>query len=148
MQTLPIRSTSSISTCTTLNLRRASRAASQFLERYLEPVGLHASQFGILRHVSNAGSIAMTQLADSMSLDRTTLTRNLQILTRDGLVSVDCGSDKRVREIVLTDKGRSVLAQAIPLWEAAEVELEKRLGPGKREALLSYIEALVGLEEE
>ena len=46
-----------VSTCTSLNLRKAARAASQFLESYLAPLGLHTGQFGILSHISKAGSV-------------------------------------------------------------------------------------------
>ena len=90
----------------------------------------------------------MSQLAETMSLDRTTLTRNLQIMARDGLVAVTSGSDKRVRDIRLTEKGCNVYKQAIPLWEKAEADLAQKLGPGKREALLSYIDALIALAEK
>ena len=122
--------------------------ASQFLEVYLEPVGLHASQYGMLRQVSKAGSLSMTQLADLMYLDRTTLTRNLQVLEREGLVAIVSGTDKRVREIALTDKGREIFEQAVPLWEQAETALAERLGAGKREAMLDYVAALITLDQK
>jgi len=123
-------------------LRRAARAASQFLEHYLEPVGLHASQFGILNKVSKAGSMAMTRLSDEMSLDRTTVTRNLQIMERENLVSIVPGSDRRIREVVLTEHGKKVLKEALPLWQEAEETLSARLGKEHRDALLTILSAV------
>ena len=114
METEQTQATAIVSTCTSLNLRKAARAASQFLESYLAPLGLHTGQFGILSHVAKAGTITMTRLAESLALDRTTLTRNLQLLQRDGLVEIVSGQDKRVREITLTPLGTDKLAQAIP----------------------------------
>jgi len=90
----------------------------------------------------------MTQLADLMYLDRTTLTRNLQVLEREGLVAIVSGTDKRVREIALTDKGREIFEQAVPLWEQAETALAERLGAGKREAMLDYVAALITLDQK
>lgn len=137
-----------ISTCTSLNLRKAARAASQFLEDYLQPLGLHAGQFGILSHLSKAGAISMTRLAEALTLDRTTLTRNLQILQRDGLVKITSGKDQRVRVIALTEKGHAVFAQAIPLWEQAEAALVARLGSDLHRSLLSSAAALIAMNEK
>lgn len=134
--------------CTSLALRKAARAASQFLEIHLQPLGLHSSQFGILSNVSKAGSITMTKLSDEMSLDRTTLTRNLQILERDGLVEVVAGSDRRVRRVALTGKGCSVLTQAIPLWEESEKALSRLLGEDQRRAMLAIAGAITAVEDK
>ncbi len=145
----PTHSSHVASTCTSLNLRKAARAASHFLEGYLLPVGLHASQFGILNQLSKNGTIPMTCLADILSIDRTTLTRNLQIMQRDGLVDVAlCGKDKRVRQVCMTDKGKDVFAKALPLWEQAEAALTERLGADNRQSLLSLTSAIVAIAEK
>ncbi len=143
---LPARAAGISSRCTSLKLRKAARAASQFLETYLQPLGLHASQFGILSHLSRAGSLSMTELSDEMSLDRTTVTRNLQVLQRDGLVRVVAGEDRRVREVGLTEHGCDVLARAIPLWEQAEAALSSHLSQDERNALQSIASTLGSLK--
>ena len=135
-------------TCTSLNLRKAARAASQFLEGYLAPLGLHTGQFGILSHISKAGSTTMTRLAESLAVDRTTLTRNLQLMQRDGLVEVAPGQDKRIREITLTRFGQEKLAQAVPLWREAEAALCERLGADRQQMLLSHAAALIALTQK
>ncbi len=135
-------------TCTSLNLRKAARAASQFLESYLAPLGLHTGQFGILSHISKAGSTTMTHLAESLAVDRTTLTRNLQLMQRDGLVEVAPGQDKRIREITLTRFGQEKLAQAVPLWREAEAALCERLGADRQQMLLSHAAALIALTQK
>ena len=133
------------SRCTSLNLRRAARAASHFLEQYLQPVDLHSSQFGILNQVSRAGKISLTRLSEEMSLDRTTMTRNLQILQKRGLVEIALGLDRRVREIALTDKGKTLLIEALPLWQEAESALEEKLGKELRDTLLTLTIAIASL---
>ena len=137
-----------ISSCTSLNLRKAARASSQFLAGYLAPLGLRAGQFGILSHISKAGATTMTRLAEALAADRTTLTRNLQSLQRDGLVQIVPGADRRVREIMLTDQGRLMLARAIPLWEVAEAALQERLGMESWQALLTHAAAVTALAEK
>ncbi|MGI4789898.1 MAG: MarR family winged helix-turn-helix transcriptional regulator [Janthinobacterium lividum] len=147
METEQTQAAAIVSTCTSLNLRKAARAASQFLESYLAPLGLHTGQFGILSHISKAGSVTMTHLAESLALDRTTLTRNLQLLQRDGLVEVVSGRDKRIREISLTCRGKEMLAQAVPLWREAEAALCERLGSQRQQTLLSHAAALINLTQ-
>lgn len=137
-----------ISSCTSLNLRKAARASSQFLAGYLLPLGLRAGQFGILSHISKAGATTMTRLAEALAADRTTLTRNLQSLQRDGLVEIAPGADRRVRQIMLTEQGRRTLANAIPLWEEAEAALQERLGLERWQALLSHAAAVTALAEK
>ena len=137
-----------VSTCTCLNLKKAARAASQILESHLAPLGLHSGQFGILSHLVKTGPVSVTRLADALTLDRTTLTRNLQVLERDGLIVMTSGQDRRVREAALTAKGRRVFEEAIPLWQRAEASLAERLGPERRQALLSHAAALTALAEK
>jgi DNA-binding MarR family transcriptional regulator len=136
------------SNCTSLHLRRAARAVSHFLEEFLQPLGLHSSQFGILNSISRAGSITMTSLSDEMSLDRTTVTRSVQILERDGLVTVLPGQDRRVREVALTDLGRETLQKAIPLWQQAETALAERLGESQRQTLIELAAAVSSMHLE
>ena len=136
-----------ITSCTSLNLRKAARASSQFLAAYLAPLGLRAGQFGILSHVAEAGAVTMTRLAEALSADRTTLTRNVQLLQRDGLVEIVAGADRRVRQITLTEHGHRTLGQAIPLWQEAEAALQNRIGRERWQALLSHAAAVTALTE-
>ena len=61
-------------------------------------------------------------------MDRTTLTRNLTPLKRDGLIRVQPGADRREREVTLTAAGWDILAKAMPLWEQAQGRITKGLG--------------------
>jgi DNA-binding MarR family transcriptional regulator len=68
----------------------------------------------------------MGPVAELLAMDRTTLTAALKPLERRGLVKVSQDpSDRRSRILILTDKGRDLLAQAVPVWEAAHDEIEQ-----------------------
>jgi DNA-binding MarR family transcriptional regulator len=63
----------------------------------------------------------MGELAGSLVIDRSALAHNLKPLDRDGLVEVMIDEDdKRTRLAMLTEAGRTKLAQAMPLWERAQ----------------------------
>lgn len=136
------------STSTCLNLKMAARAASHILDEFLQPLGLRASQFSVLNQISLRGSSTMTGLADALVTDRTTLTRNLKPLERDGLVEIVAGKDRRVREITLTGKGRALLEQALPLREQAEECLVNGLGEERWRSLLSNLAALTRITRQ
>jgi len=127
--------------CTAARLRRASRTLSKFYDEILEPSGLRGTQFSLLVALSLMGQAPLLRVADELGLDRTTMTRNLAPLERDGLVASVPGSDRRVRLIELTDAGRRRLAKALPLWENAQQRVVDTLGERRWRELLAALQA-------
>lgn len=129
------------SECTAARLRRASRALSRFYDEILEPSGLRGTQFSLLVALSLMGQAPLLKVADELGLDRTTMTRNLAPLERDGLVASVPGSDRRIRLIQLTEAGRRQLAKALPLWEKAQRHVIDNLGERRWRELLAALQA-------
>jgi DNA-binding MarR family transcriptional regulator len=127
--------------CTAARLRRASRALSKFYDEVLEPSGLRGTQFSLLVALSLTGPAPLLRVADELGLDRTTMTRNLAPLERDGLVASVPGNDRRVRLIQLTDAGRRALAKALPLWEKAQRRVVDTLGERRWRELVAALQA-------
>lgn len=114
--------------CTGAALRRASRRLSQFYDEALRPTGLKLTQYSVLSTLAQVGNPSITDLADRLMMDRTTLTRNLQPLRKAGWVRLGRGDDARSRVVELTGDGRQVLARAAPIWREAELAVRARLG--------------------
>lgn len=114
--------------CVCINLRRMSRAVSQIYDDALAPSGLKITQFCLLRSIERLGPASVGQLADDQELDRTTLTRNLALLERDGLIEQSPGADKRTSLARLTRTGSAAIARALPHWEGVQKELRRTLG--------------------
>ena len=132
--------------CACLGLRKASRAVTRFYDRALEPTGLRITQFSILAALRVTGPISINELADVLVMDRTTLSRNVDLLEEQGLTSRRPSSvDARVREVELTERGGRELDGAYPRWVEAQRTVEEALGEealGKlREALDRAVEA-------
>ena len=81
----------------------------------------------------------MTELAKHMSLDRTTLVRNVKPLEAQGLIASARGSDLRTHELRLTERGREVLQEATVKWHEAQENLEAYLGRPQLETLLGLL---------
>lgn len=129
--------------CACYNLRRASRAVSRFYDQALAPSGLRSTQFSILQAAKARGPLTLTALAESIVTERTTLTRNIGLLERDGFIRVDSGQDRRERLISITEQGLAVLETAMPLWDTAQTTMERGLGQERLARLLEDLGAMV-----
>jgi DNA-binding MarR family transcriptional regulator len=132
-------------TCACANLRGAARAVTRLYDDILRPSGLQATQFTLLVTIALAGTAPITQLAKVLVMDRTTLTRNLKPLEKQGLVQVAPGEDQRMRLVTLTEPGQQALTKALPLWEKAQVQAVKVLGAERFRALLTDLSAIASL---
>lgn len=134
--------------CTCFNLRKATRAVTQIYDAALAPASLRATQFSVLVAAQKSAGITMGRLAEELVMDRTTLSRNLAPLERDGLLRVVAGDDRRSREVQITQIGRTRLKQTLPLWKAAQARMVARLGKDGVEALLGNLEAAIEATRE
>ena len=128
--------------CTCFNMRRAARAVTRIYDEALAESGLKATQFTMLGAVAILGPAPLTHLAEHMALDRTTLTRNLRILTDRGLVRMTAGDDRRKRVVAVTGAGRAVLAAATPAWRRAQDQVAAGLGEGRLRRLVDDLNEL------
>lgn len=127
--------------CTVYRLRMAARRATRLYDRHLAPSGLGIAQFGLLQTLSMRGVSTVTDLAAVLDMDRTTLTRNLTPLVRQGLVGLGAGRDRRSRAVVITEAGKLKLKQALPLWREAQGAVRAAMGANSVERLHALLDA-------
>jgi DNA-binding MarR family transcriptional regulator len=113
--------------CACQKVRMAARAVTRAYDRALRPCGLRSTQFTILVAASVAGGIPLHQLAKILGLERTTLTRNLVAIEREGLIEV-VSVDGRTRNVLLLPVGAARLQEALLLWDRAQQTLRNKLG--------------------
>ena len=133
------------SPCSCTNMRRASRALTQFYDKLLEPSGLKVTQYSLLNHLKRLGPLTMNELSNAIRLERTTLVRNLKILKKMGMVEMNEEENSRARLVYLTDNGQDFLATAVPYWGQAQQAVEEMLTPEEFSVLkkaLQKIEAI------
>jgi DNA-binding MarR family transcriptional regulator len=82
--------------------------------------GVRISQFSLVATLVQTGPMAATRLAGFLGLERTTLTRNLRPLIRDGLVILEDDADRRVHKIAITPNGAEAASKAFPFWSKAQ----------------------------
>ena len=104
-------------TCLCLHAQRAARTLSRRFDEALRLVGITSGQFSLLNALNRPKPPPIGPVAQLLAMDRTTLTAALKPLERDGLVTIARDpDDRRSRLLGLTDKGREILAAAVPIW--------------------------------
>ena len=117
-----------VENCVCHRTRMAARAVTRLYDDTLRSVGLRATQLAVLVAVGGGDVVSITALAKFMGMDRSTLTRNLTPLERDGLIRVGNEGWRRSRTVEITKKRRSRLREALPLWKEAQETLRRKLG--------------------
>jgi DNA-binding MarR family transcriptional regulator len=82
----------------------------------------------------------MGELAVSMGMDRSTLTRNLRPLVDAGWAATEREQDRRTVTVTITEPGSRLLADARVRWRHAQDELEARLGVERARRLHRLVE--------
>jgi DNA-binding MarR family transcriptional regulator len=122
--------------CHCLAVRQAGRWITQLYDQHLAGCGLRASQYAVLSRLERLGPTGIAELAEALVMDRTTTTRTIAPLQRDGLVEIAPAEDDRRRKCVaLTARGRATLAEARPHWKRAQAAFEKHFGPQQAAAM-------------
>jgi DNA-binding MarR family transcriptional regulator len=132
------------SACTCFKLRSLSRRVTQLYDQALAPSGLTVTQYSLLAHALRQDAApTVSELAQRLFTDRTTLTRNLKPLADAGLVKVGDGADARSKAVLVTAQGRRAFQAARPLWKEAQARLRARAGDRRLAALHGLIEELL-----
>ncbi len=128
--------------CVCFNIRKSTRLLTAHYDRVMNPTGLKATQFSLLMTMVLQDSASVSQLANMLGMDRTTLSRNVRLLEKKGLITVSTGEDRREQRIGLTDRGRDVIDQGIPFWEEAQAEVVATFGEEWVQHFLSNLKQL------
>ncbi len=112
--------------CFCLQSRMAARALTRYYNEVLAPTSLEVTEFSLLASVALGRDKSITDLADRLAFERTTLVRSLKRLERRGLVDVAPEKGRAVRYI-LTKRGEEAVERAAPIWWCAQKEIEDAL---------------------
>lgn len=126
--------------CTNFKLRQLVRRVSQLYDQELAKAGLKTTQYSLLSHVLKLGPIRPGDLAAAMTMDASTLTRNLKPLVAAGWLELAPGDDGRSRSVHITPAGRDKRAEAQPHWRAAQQQLNQQLGTDTVAALHGLVD--------
>jgi len=126
--------------CSCFYLRRAARLVTRQYADAMKPTGLKSGQFSIIASLVLKGTQSITELAESMGLERTSLSRILRPLEKDGLISISEEQEKRRRFVEITKHGRATYKKALPLWNKAQSQYKNQMGERDMKTLKDLLE--------
>lgn len=110
--------------CLAVRTLSAARAITRSYDTALRSVDLTITQFTLLAATARMQPESISDLANRLSLERTSLSRNLKPLEAMGFIErFDEGTARR-RGISITPSGRSKLEEAYPYWQQAQRDTE------------------------
>lgn len=139
---------SSLISCLCAQTRRVDRLLNRIYDDALRPLGINTMQKSLLTNIGRfPEGIDAAVLSERHAFDRSTLTRNLTMLEKMGLVAVSKNElDRRKRDVNLTDAGRAVVTASEPLWRDAQRQVVEALGYDRAvdmTAMLADVERIV-----
>lgn len=110
---------------------------------YEEKFGLGRAEWRILAALADLGPATATQLGAYSTLDKMQVSRGLRDMEGRGLVSrLEGRADRRTKQVMLTQKGRNLFDNVLPLVREKEAELLAALADDQRDAFLRGLDAL------
>jgi DNA-binding MarR family transcriptional regulator len=114
--------------CLAVRVRMIGRAVTALYERLLSRHGVTVAQVNLLAALGKAGPCAPSRLGALLYLERSTVSRNLEILLRNGWVRPVSSDDKGLKEVALTLDGRNKVESVMDDWRGAQAEASRLLG--------------------
>ena len=114
--------------CIAMRVRRLNRVVTKIYDDSLRPLDLRTAQQTILVAISLMKAATPTDLERRLSLEKSTVSRNVDRMHRRGWVEFVPGEDGRSHYLKLTANGTKVLRQSAALWQVAQKRVALLLG--------------------
>ena len=125
-------------------LKHAHLRLTELSDAALAPYGIDSKDYGVLRVIAAGEPTSQAHVAQTLSIDRTTMVALIDSLATKGIVTRRPDPDDRRRNVVeLTESGETVHEQASAAYDAAERELLAPLSAAERAGLPDVLRALV-----
>jgi DNA-binding MarR family transcriptional regulator len=123
-----------------VSMRRSMR---NFLH-YSREIGLSMSQISVLFHLRRMRSCGVTDLGDHLGVSSAAASQLLERLVQQGLIlRSEDPQDRRVKQIVLTDKGRQVIEAGVAARQDWLVDLADSLSAPEKQQIGLALNLLV-----
>ncbi len=111
--------------CVGNKLRRLSRIVDGHYRSRLKDFNITENQMTLLFVLHSVGKVDQGVLGKELVLERSSISRNINVLQRNGYVAKNA---KYRPQVYLTQKGVDLVKQLIPLWESVMDHIVLEIG--------------------
>src|SRR3954469_804508 len=106
--------------CLAVRVRTLNRAVTALYDEALRPHGLRVGQLNLLAAVARMGTARPGELCRILRMDKSTLSRDVEVMRRNGWLEVEDSADARTRPLRLSLQGHELLESVVPAWRQAQ----------------------------
>jgi DNA-binding MarR family transcriptional regulator len=107
----------------------AQRTSEQLARIYRARFGISIPEWRVLVHLAHAGQVSVRDIEARVAMEKYEISRAAKRLREAGLIHrKENPDDRRLVILSLTEAGRQMMAELIPLAQAHQADLERRLG--------------------
>ncbi len=114
--------------CLGFRLRLLDRVVTRVFDQELQAHGIRHTQLILLVALQRLGATSPNRLVGWLSIEKSTLSRNLNLLIQRELVRDLSQPGKRSHLVELTDAGASLVVEAVPAWQRGQEKALRLLG--------------------
>lgn len=103
------------------------------------PLGLYSAQWTIVYLLKTNGSSTQKELSLYLGVEAPTMTRTLARMEKSGWISKVIGTDKREKQIILTDRSHEMYDKWLEAVRASEAEALQNITDQEMAHMLSII---------
>ncbi|CAN5458025.1 helix-turn-helix domain-containing protein [soil metagenome] len=129
--------------CLLTRTRLIARIVTNLYDEALRPFGINSPQYALLGLIEEVEPATRADLARHNSQDRSTLSRNLQIMLDEGWIEeTAAGAKGRSRPLILSRRGCELLHAAMPAWRAGQLQAQALMGKEGVDALIQVADGM------
>jgi DNA-binding MarR family transcriptional regulator len=114
------------------------------LFHYSKESGLSISQIGALFRVFHKGNSAVSGISEELGVTGAAASQMLERMVQQGLIlRSENPTDRRMKQIVLTDKGRQVLQESVDARQSWFVDLASALSEDEKGLVVTALNILI-----
>jgi DNA-binding MarR family transcriptional regulator len=102
------------------------------------------AQFSLLSALIRRPGARQSTLGGALGLDKTTMSRNLRLMNKNGWIEPVPSDDNRERGYRLTRSGKKIISTMKPGWRRAQKRLRAELKPGEWENMMEVLGSVAG----
>jgi DNA-binding MarR family transcriptional regulator len=133
--------------CLAGRLRVLNRVVTGIYDTALRAHNVRISQMNVLVAIAVMGPVRAVDVCRRLRLEKSTLSRDLDRLLDRGWVRAT-PTDGRGQRLEVTIAGRALIRKLMPVWEEAQMQVNKLIGPDLAKSIFEAADRLRQAEAE
>jgi DNA-binding MarR family transcriptional regulator len=128
--------------CLAVRVRTLNRAVNALYDDALRAHGVRVGQLNLMVLVARMGVAKPGDLCRILRMDKSTLSRDVELIRRNGWLEVEDAADARARPLRLSAKGLALLDSVLPAWQKAQDKAKALIGRQATVALRDVVDRI------